>query len=59
MGSFEWACPRCGQTQKTRAPNGTEVEPTLCAACKEAEGRELEEAQLREAQAARHKAQHR
>lgn len=35
MGSFSWPCPRCGQDQKTRAPNGTEVNPRLCAGCEE------------------------
>ena len=42
MGSYEWACPKCGQAQKVRAPNGTEVQPRLCAACEEAERKEKE-----------------
>lgn len=38
MGSIEWPCPKCGQGQKARIPNGQAVETLpLCAACEEAE----------------------
>ncbi len=40
MGVTEYPCPGCGQAQKVRAPNGQEVAPELCAACKEKEPKE-------------------
>lgn len=41
MGVTEFPCPGCGQAQKVRAPNGTEVNTqALCAACREAKANE-------------------
>lgn len=42
MGVTEYPCPRCGQAQKVRAPNGQEVQAQNCAACREEEAREKE-----------------
>lgn len=39
MGVTEFPCPSCGTPQKVRAPNGVEVKPSLCAACREKETR--------------------
>lgn len=70
MGSFEYPCPKCGQAQKVRAPNGSEVTPRLCPACQQAETdqakdseraveetrKQLEEAQRSEADKRKEKA---
>lgn len=40
MGVTEYPCPKCGQAQKVRAPNGVTIFPTLCAACAEEEKKE-------------------
>lgn len=37
MGVTEFPCPKCGQAQRVRAPNGQEIKPRLCAACEEKE----------------------
>lgn len=36
MGVTEYPCPRCGQAQRVRAPNGSEVNTQrLCPRCEE------------------------
>lgn len=44
MGTTSIPCPRCGQAQVTSHDNGQEILPRLCAACKEIEAKEAEEA---------------
>jgi hypothetical protein len=35
MGSYEFPCPSCGQGQRIRAPNGSNIQAQDCAACRE------------------------
>lgn len=45
MGVTEYPCPKCGQAQRIRAPNGQEVKARLCAACQEQEAKQQAEGQ--------------